>query len=147
MEWITNLLQHYPELAIFITLALGFWIGKFKIKKFTLGTVTSVLLVGVLIGQLKIDISGPLKSVFFLMFLFAVGYSVGPQFFRGLKKEGLPQMLFAAVMMCVLLDRSFFDWRNLMGYNAGEAAGLLAGLPDDVGSIRSCRRYDRTDEY
>ncbi len=37
MEWITNLLQHYPELAIFITLALGFWIGKFKIKKFTLG--------------------------------------------------------------------------------------------------------------
>ena len=46
MEWITNLLQHYPELAIFITLALGFWIGKFKIKKFTLGTVTSVLLVG-----------------------------------------------------------------------------------------------------
>ena len=93
MEWITNLLQHYPELAIFITLALGFWIGKFKIKKFTLGTVTSVLLVGVLIGQLKIDISGPLKSVFFLMFLFAVGYSVGPQFFRGLKKEGLPHCL------------------------------------------------------
>lgn len=126
MEWITNLLQHYPELAIFITLALGFWIGKFKIKKFTLGTVTSVLLVGVLIGQLKIDISGPLKSVFFLMFLFAVGYSVGPQFFRGLKKEGLPQMLFAAVM-CVCCLIAPFLLAKLMGYNAGEAAGLLAG--------------------
>ena len=119
-----------------------FWIGKFKIKKFTLGTVTSVLLVGVLIGQLKIDISGPLKSVFFLMFLFAVGYSVGPQFFRGLKKEGLPQMLFAAVM-CVFCLIAPFLLAKLMGYNAGEAAGLL----DDVGSIRSCRRYDRTDEY
>lgn len=126
MEWITNLLQHYPELAIFITLALGFWIGKFKIKKFTLGTVTSVLLVGVLIGQLKIDISGPLKSVFFLMFLFAVGYSVGPQFFRGLKKEGLPQMLFAAVM-CIFCLIVPFLLAKLMGYNAGEAAGLLAG--------------------
>ena len=126
MEWITNLLQHYPELAIFITLALGFWIGKFKIKKFTLGTVTSVLLVCVLIGQLKIDISGPLKSVFFLMFLFAVGYSVGPQFFRGLKKEGLPQMLFAAVM-CVFCLIAPFLLAKLMGYNAGEAAGLLAG--------------------
>ena len=121
MEWITNLLQHYPELAIFITLALGFWIGKFKIKKFTLGTVT-----GVLIGQLKIDISGPLKSVFFLMFLFAVGYSVGPQFFRGLKKEGLPQMLFAAVM-CIFCLIAPFLLAKLMGYNAGEAAGLLAG--------------------
>ena len=126
MEWITNLLQHYPELAILITLALGFWIGKFKIKKFTLGTVTSVLLVGVLIGQLKIDISGPLKSVFFLMFLFAVGYSVGPQFFRGLKKEGLPQMLFAAVM-CIFCLIAPFLLAKLMGYNAGEAAGLLAG--------------------
>jgi aspartate-alanine antiporter len=126
MEWITNLLQHYPELAIFITLALGFWIGKFKIKKFTLGTVTSVLLVGVLIGQLKIDISGPLKSVFFLMFLFAVGYSVGPQFFRGLKKEGLPQMLFAAVM-CIFCLIAPFLLAKLMEYNAGEAAGLLAG--------------------
>ena len=126
MEWITNLLQHYPELAIFITLALGFWIGKFKIKKFTLGTVTSVLLVGVLIGQLKIDINGPLKSVFFLMFLFAVGYSVGPQFFRGLKKEGLPQMLFAAVM-CIFCLIAPFLLAKLMGYNAGEAAGLLAG--------------------
>lgn len=145
MEWITNLLQHYPELAIFITLALGFWIGKFKIKKFTLGTVTSVLLVGVLIGQLKIDISGPLKSVFFLMFLFAVGYSVGPQFFRGLKKEGLPQMLFAAVM-CVFCLIAPFYWRNLW-YNAGDGRRIIGGLPDDVGSIRSCRRYDRTDEY
>ena len=112
MEWITNLLQHYPELAIFITLALGFWIGKFKIKKFTLGTVTSVLLVGVLIGQLKIDISGPLKSVFFLMFLFAVGYSVGPQFFRGLKKEGLPQMTTPAENVVVMTPvyNMFFEY-------------------------------------
>lgn len=126
MEWFANLLRHYPELAVFLTLALGFWIGKFKVKKFTLGTVTSVLLVGVVVGQLDIPITGPLKSVFFLLFLFAVGYSVGPQFFRGLKKEGLPQVLFAAVMCVVCLIAPFL-LAKLMGYNAGEAAGLLAG--------------------
>lgn len=126
MEWFANLLRHYPELAIFLTLAFGFWIGKLKIKKFTLGTVTSVLLVGVLIGQLHIEIGAPLKSVFFLLFLFAVGYSVGPQFFRGLRKEGLPQMLFAAVMCLFCLFIPFL-LAKLMGYNAGEAAGLLAG--------------------
>ena len=60
------------------------------------------------------------------MFLFAVGYSVGPQFFRGLKKEGLPQMLFAAVM-CVFCLIAPFLLAKLMEYNAGEAAGLLAG--------------------
>lgn len=126
MEWFTNLLRHYPELAIFLTLAFGFWIGKFKIKKFTLGTVTSVLLVGVLVGQLHIEIGAPLKSVFFLMFLFAVGYSVGPQFFRGLKKEGIPQVIFA-VLMCLSCLLVPFLLAKLMGYSAGEAAGLLAG--------------------
>ena len=126
MEWFADLLKHYPELAIFLALAFGFWIGKFKIGKFSLGTVTSVLLVGVLIGQLHIDIGAPIKSVFFLLFLFAVGYSVGPQFFRGLKKEGLPQMFFA-VLMCLFSLFVPFLLAKLMGYNAGEAAGLLAG--------------------
>lgn len=58
MEWFADLLKHYPELAIFLTLAFGFWIGKFKIGKFSLGTVTSVLLVGVIIGQLHIEYRG-----------------------------------------------------------------------------------------
>ena len=81
MEWIINQLRDHPELAIFLTLFAGFWLGRFKIGKFSLGTVTSVLLVGVLVGQLNISVDGPMKAVFFLLFLFAVGYKVGPQFF------------------------------------------------------------------
>lgn len=126
MEWIINQLRVHPELAIFLTLFAGFWLGRLKIGKFSLGTVTSVLLVGVLVGQLNITVDGPMKAVFFLLFLFAVGYKVGPQFFRGLKKEGLPQMLFAAVM-CIFCLIAPFLLAKLMGYNAGEAAGLLAG--------------------
>jgi putative transport protein len=80
----------------------------------------------VVIGQLDIKITGPVKPVFFLMFLFAVGYSVGPQFFRGLKKEGLPQMIFAAVMLifCLLVP---YACAKFMHYDMGQAAGLLAG--------------------
>ena len=44
MEWIINQLRDHPELAIFLTLFAGFWLGRFKIGKFSLGTVTSVLL-------------------------------------------------------------------------------------------------------
>ena len=77
MEWIFNQLRERPELAIFLTIFLGFWLGKLRIGKFTLGTVTSVLLVGVVVGQLNIAVPGPVKSVFFLLFLFAVGYKVG----------------------------------------------------------------------
>ena len=126
MEWIFNQLRERPELAIFLTIFLGFWLGKLRIGKFTLGTVTSVLLVGVLVGQLNIAVPGPIKAVFFLLFLFAVGYKVGPQFFRGLKKDGLPQVGFA-VLMCVSILLVTWLLALMMGYNMGEAAGLLAG--------------------
>lgn len=126
MEWIINQLREHPELAIFFTLFAGFWIGRLKIGKFSLGTVTSVLLVGVLVGQLNIVVDGPMKAVFFLLFLFAVGYKVGPQFFRGLKKDGLPQVGFA-VLMCIVSLVAPWILAKIMGYNVGEAAGLLAG--------------------
>ena len=71
MEWIINQLRDHPELAIFLTLFAGFWLGRFKIGKFSLGTVTSVLLVGVLVGQLNISVDGPMKAVFFLLFFLA----------------------------------------------------------------------------
>ncbi len=100
MSWLIQTLQHYPEIAIFLTLAIGFLIGGVKVGGFSLGSVAGVLLAGVLIGQLHIAISPNVKSVFFLMFLFAVGYGVGPQFFRGLKGDGLPQVLFA-IVVCV----------------------------------------------
>lgn len=126
MEWVIHLLRQHSELAIFLTIAAGFWIGKIKVGQFNLGIVTSVLLVGVLVGQLNITIEEPVKSVFFLLFLFAIGYKVGPQFFRGLKKDGLPQVEFA-VLMCVGCLVITWILALIMGYNAGEAAGLLAG--------------------
>lgn len=126
MEWIVDLLREHPALAIFLTLAIGFWIGKIRVGNFSLGVVTSVLLVGVLVGQLDINVGGPLKSVFFLMFLFAIGYKVGPQFFRGLKKDGLPQVYFA-ILMCISCLLVTWILAKIMGYNAGEAAGLLSG--------------------
>ena len=126
MEWVIHLLRQHSELAIFLTIAAGFWIGKIKVGQFSLGIVTSVLLVGVLVGQLNITIEEPVKSVFFLLFLFAIGYKVGPQFFRGLKKDGLPQVGFA-VLMCVGCLVITWILALIMGYNAGEAAGFLAG--------------------
>jgi hypothetical protein len=76
MEWIVKSFQQYPELAIFLTLGLGYWVGNLKLGKFNLGSVTGVLLAGVLVGQMHITISPNVKSVFFIMFLFAVGYGV-----------------------------------------------------------------------
>ena len=126
MDAVVNLFREYPSLAIFLTIGVGFWIGKLKYKSFSLGTVTSVLLVGVIVGQMNIPITGPLKSVFFLLFLFAIGYSVGPQFFRSLRGSGLKQVAFA-VVLCVVCLAVTFGIAKLFGYSPGEAAGLLSG--------------------
>src|SRR5512134_4166872 len=100
MEWLFATLKQYPEIAIFLTLALGYYFGKFTFKGVGLGSVTATLLAGVLIGQIGITISQPLKATVFLLFLFAVGYAVGPQFVRGVARDGLPQALYT-VVQCV----------------------------------------------
>lgn len=126
MNWFVDTLRENPSIAIFLTLGIGFLIGKLKYKTFSLGTVTSVLLVGVLVGQLDIPISGPVKSVFFLLFLFAIGYSVGPQFFRAMRGSGIKQVIFALVM-CVICFLVTWGTALLFHYNVGEALGLFAG--------------------
>lgn len=117
-----------PSMAIFLTLCLGYLVGKLKYKMLTLGTVTSVLLVGVVVGIIfpEVKIEPPLKNVFFLLFLFAIGYSVGPQFFRSFKKTGLPQVLFT-VALCVVCLVVTWACAKFAGYNAGEAVGLFSG--------------------
>src|ERR671913_633706 len=97
IDWFFATLKQYPELAIFLTLAIGYYFGRFTFKGIGLGAVTATLLAGVVIGQIGITINQPLKATVFLMFLFAVGYAVGPQFVRGIAKDGLPQALFSVV--------------------------------------------------
>lgn len=126
MEWFVNTFRQYPELAIFLTIALGFFIGKFKYGTFSLGNVTSVLLVGVIVGQMDIVVAPEVKQIFFLIFLFAIGYSVGPQFFNSLKKSGIPQLIFGTLMSVAALITTWL-LAKMMGYNAGQAAGLFAG--------------------
>src|SRR6476660_2736711 len=99
--WFAATLKQYPEIAIFLTLGIGYYFGKFTYKGIGLGSVTATLLAGVVIGQIGIAISQPLKATVFLLFLFAVGYGVGPQFVRGVAKDGVPQALFA-VVQCLL---------------------------------------------
>ncbi len=125
-HWLVETLRGNPEIAIFLTLGLGFWAGKLKFGSFSLGVVTSTLLAGVLVGQLEITISANVKSTFFLMFLFAVGYSVGPQFFRSLKGDGIQQVLFA-ILQCVVVLLTAVGTGYVLGYDAGGTAGLLAG--------------------
>lgn len=126
MEYFADTLREYPSLALFLTVGLGFLLSKLKYKAFSLGSVTSCLLVGILIGQLDIPISGEIKTVFFMMFLFSIGYSVGPGFFHSLRGIGLKQAMFAvALSFCIFIVT--VGVALFMGYTSGETVGLFSG--------------------
>jgi putative transport protein len=126
MQYIVDTLQKYPEIAFFLTIGIGFWIGNLKMGKFNLGVVTSTLLAGLLVGQVGIKLPGVLQSTFFAMFLFSVGYSVGPQFIRALKSDGLPQVVFS-IIICLVGTATAILLGKLLGYNAALTSGLLSG--------------------
>jgi putative transport protein len=126
LDYLTQALREHQELAVFLTLAIGFFIGRLKIGTFSLGTAVGTLLAGVAIGQLNIQVPAVVKYVFFDLFLFTTGYKVGPQFFRALKKDALPQLAITLVL-CVTCLLAAYTAAKLLGYDLGTAAGMLAG--------------------
>ncbi len=143
-----QVLRENPELAIFLTLALGFVIGRIRIGSFTIGSVVGTLIAGVLVGQLTITVAPIVKTVFFDLFLFATGYKVGPQFFRGLKKNAGPQVL-VTLVLCLTSLVVTVAAAKIFGYDCGTAAGLMAGAFTESTVIGTAgdtiRRLDLTD--
>src|SRR5436305_15325199 len=126
MNYLSHALREHQELAIFLTLAIGFLVGRIKVGSFGLGMVVGTLLAGVVVGQLGIQVAPVVKFVFFDLFLFTTGYKVGPQFFRALKKDAMPQLALT-VVLCVTCLLAAFTAAKLLDYDMGTAAGLLAG--------------------
>jgi putative transport protein len=126
MDGIIHMLQKYPEVAIFLSLVLGFWIGKYKIGKFGLGVTVGTLFVALIIGQAHIEIPPLLRTFTFALFMFATGYRVGPQFFSGLRRGGM-QMIILAVVFCLVGLGAVLLMSKLFGFDKGLAAGMLSG--------------------
>ena len=126
MAWTTKALHSFPELAMFLAVAIGFWLGNIKFGKFALGTVTTALLAGLLIGQVGVEINRELRWGFFYLFLFANGYSAGPQFFRALKHDGVKPMVLSITVAVAGLTTAFALSR-LLNLDPGMTAGLFSG--------------------
>lgn len=127
MPWLASMLAKYPELAVYVALGIGFWIGSIKFGKFSLGGVTGSLLAGMLIGLLfKVPVSGTAKSVVFLLFLFGIGYEVGPKFFGALKGTG---WRFAVLGIFIPVMGLLTAWgaARALNLDLGFAAGMMSG--------------------
>ena len=123
----TSLLTRYPELAVYLALGIGYWIGSRKLFGFTLGGVTGSLLAGMLLGALfEVPVSTTAKSVVFMLFLFAIGYEVGPRFLSAMKGDG---WRFAVLGIFMPMTGLLAAWGVAVALHLdpGFAAGMMAG--------------------
>ncbi|MCW2292339.1 aspartate-alanine antiporter [Pseudomonas sp. BIGb0408] len=126
MDFLHQVLNQSPELALFLSLAIGYWVGSIQFGKFQLGGVAGSLLAAVVISQLGVTIDNGIKSVLFALFIYAVGFESGPQFFRSLGRHSLREIVLAAVMALSGLATVVIAAR-LLDLDKGLAAGIAAG--------------------
>jgi len=127
MDWLASSMQKNPELAVFLAIGIGYWIGQFKYKGVGFGPVTGSLIAGLLIGNLfHVPVSDTAKQLLFLMFMFGIGYSAGPGFIRGIKDGGWRWVVLGLVIPTAGVLTAAATARAL-GLELGYAAGMMSG--------------------
>ncbi|MDR3101251.1 MAG: aspartate-alanine antiporter [Paraburkholderia sp.] len=126
MEWLHDIFHKSPEIALFLSLAVGYWVGQINFGKFQLGGVGGSLLAAVVISQVGVTIDNGVKSVMFAVFIYAVGYDSGPGFFNSLNRKTLREIAMAVFMALAGLA-TVLVCAKLFHLNKGLAAGLAAG--------------------
>ncbi|MER5205893.1 aspartate-alanine antiporter [Streptomyces sp. NPDC002825] len=122
-----GVLRDHPELALFLCLAGGYLLGKLRVGPITLGGICGTLIVALLLGAwTKVTVSDDVKTIFFALFIFSLGYLAGPQFFANLNRKSLRFFTLCLIeVVCVVgialgLAKAF-------DLDVGTAAGILAG--------------------
>src|SRR6516165_10231602 len=133
MKSLATLFTKYPEMAVYLAIGIGYFIGKLKFRGVGFGVVTGSLLGGVLIGNFfHVTVSDQAKAILFLLFLFGIGYSVGPSFFRNLKGDGLRWLALSVFVPVVGLIVAYAVARYLkldVGFSSGLLSGALTESP------------------
>ncbi|MCY9853096.1 aspartate:alanine exchanger family transporter [Vibrio mediterranei] len=133
MSFLFNYLSENPFVFLFLSLAIGYPLGRITVKGVSLGTTAGTLIVGVAFALtsfsvfgLKIEEPGLVSDIFLMMFMYAIGMKVGPQFFSGLARGGLD---FVVIGLIVVFSNFAIVviGAKLMGLEPGYAAGIISG--------------------
>ncbi len=108
IDFVIHTLQAHPEVAVFLSIALG-----------------------TLVGQVGVEVPALLKSVFFALFIYAVGFKSGPEFFGSLNR-GTLKLVAMATFLCVVGLACILLMSHVFGFDQGFAVGLGAGALTDT---------------
>jgi len=134
MEILHAFFQKIPMAALFVSIAIGYWVGKFRFGKFQLGGMSGTLLAAVLIGQVGVPVSPMVKQITFALFIYSMGYVSGPEFFSSLNRKTINQ-LHLALVSGITVFATIMAASYLFNFDKGTAAGLLAGATTESASI------------
>ena len=133
MSFLFSYLSENPFVFLFLSLAIGYPLGRLTFKGVSLGTTAGTLVVGVALALtsfsvygLKIEEPGLVSDIFLMMFMYAIGMKVGPQFFSGLARGGID---FVVIGLIVVFSNFAIVviGAKLMGLEPGYAAGIISG--------------------
>jgi len=119
-----DILKNDIILVLFLVIAIGYLIGKIKIKGFHLG-VAAVLFVGLGFGAFIPDIKFPdvIYTLGLIFFVYTIGLQSGPGFFASLNKKGISYNL---LVVSVLVLSSLVT--IVIGYLTKLSKGIISGL-------------------
>ena len=127
METLASALRTHPEIAVFLAIGLGYWIGRFSVRGVGFGPVTGSLIAGLLVGSIvAVPVADTAKQLLFLLFMFGIGYSAGPGFVRGLRDAGWRWAVLGSVIPVAGLLTAWAMAR-LLDLELGYAAGMMSG--------------------
>jgi putative transport protein len=126
MDGLSHILKTAPEIALFVSLFLGHLLGRIRIRGFNLGGVAGSLIIALIIGQLNVTLPDSFKAVCFALFIYAIGFSSGPEFFGGLNRSTI-KLVVSSVVQCVTALILLLVIARVCGFSKGYAAGIGAG--------------------
>ncbi len=138
-----QLLIDNPLLTLFVVSAIGFAIGHIKIKGSSLG-VAAVLFVGLFFGALipELDLPEIMFSLGLVIFVYTIGLSSGPGFFRSFNREGLLNNLFTLIILLISAGIAVAA-HYLAGLSAEMTAGVFAGSLTNTPALAAVLDYVR----
>jgi putative transport protein len=121
-----EVLRANPLLVFFLTLGLGFLLGRMRFGPLRLGPTAGVLLIGLWHGHLGFTAPEQVQVLGFILFIYSVGVAAGPRFFTVVRASGSKYFALAAVNAATgfFLALWLSGWLEL---DYGMAAGVLAG--------------------
>lgn len=125
-----------------ITMALGLFLGKFKVKGVSIGT-TWILFVGIALSHFGLRANPAIlafvKDFGLILFVFSMGLQVGPGFFRSFRKGGVSMNLMA-ILMVVLTAVVTLAIHYISGERLDTLVGVMSGAATNTPGLGAAQQ-------